>query len=164
MENGPVASKEAEWDDTRPKDTWRNYSASGRLAGLLAVITFFVVFLPNSDSRWGLPVAILSAYSVLVFSYAFRDRNCSLSRPQVQEQLPKFALMHVPFLLLVYAVETEWMNAQSRVPHWLTVRGRKGSLYDMILGAILFLLAWWQVRWMRAIVKRSLRADGPAKA
>jgi hypothetical protein len=147
------------WDDAEPKDTWRNYSATGRLAVVFAGVTFCVVFFPAMGTRWGLPVAALSAYSVLVFSWVFRDKNCSLSRPIVQEQIPRFLLVHVPFLLFVYWIVTEWIERKSMMPGWLTMRGRKGSLYEWILIASLCLLAWGQQRWMLAIV-RSRLAEG----
>src|SRR5579863_3500970 len=73
------------WDDSTPKDTWGNYSATGRLAAVLAGVTFCALFFPFMYRPWGLPVATLSAYTVLVFSLAFRDENCSLDRSQVQE-------------------------------------------------------------------------------
>jgi hypothetical protein len=159
MENRPVEPTEAEWDDKTPKDTWRNYSATGRLAVVLAGVTFCAFFFPFMGTQWGLPVATLAAYSVLVFALAFRDKNCSLRRPQVQGQLTKFAFMHAPFLALVYGIESEWLNMSSRMPSWLTARGRKGSLYEWILIASLCLVAWGQEHWMRAIVKRNLRSD-----
>src|SRR5579863_8933659 len=117
-----------EWDDSKPKDTWSNYSATGRLAVVFAGITFGVLFFPSMGTRWGLPVATLAAYSVFVFSLAFRDKNCSLHRPQVQELLPRFLVMHMPFLLLVYLVVVEWLRLESQMPYWLIERGRKGSL------------------------------------
>jgi len=162
MENEPVETREAEWDATAPKDTWRNYSATGRLAVVLAGVTFCALFFPFMKTPWGLPVATLSAYSVLVFAWAFRDSNCSLRRPQVQDQLTKFAFIHMMFLLLVYGIEAEWLNMASRMPSWLTLRGRKGSLYEWILITSLCLVAWWQVHWMRAIVKRKIRSDSSA--
>ena len=159
MERESVEPTQQEWDDAVPKDTWRNYSATGRLAVLLAGVTFCALFFPFMKMQWGLPVATLAAYSVLVFGLAFRDKNCSLRRPQVQEHLPKFLLLHMPFLLLVYSVEALWLNFGSRMPNWLTVRGRKGSLYEWILIALLCLIAWGQEHWMRVIVRRSLRNE-----
>jgi hypothetical protein len=156
MENEPL--EQEEWDDTVPKDTWRNYSATGRLSVVFAGVTFCALFFPFQETPWGLQVATLTAYSVLVFSLAFRDKNCSLDRPQVQQQLAKFVWMHGPFLLLVYVIEAEWLNLASRMPEWLIVRGRKGSFYEWILIAILCLLAWREEHWMRAMVKRSVRA------
>ena len=97
MENQPAKSTDANWDDTVPKDTWRNYAATGRLAVVLAGVTFGCFFFPFADTNWGLPIATLAAYSVLVFAMAFRDRNCALRNPQVRELLPQFLLMHVPF-------------------------------------------------------------------
>jgi len=80
----------------------------------------------------------------------------------VQDQLTKFAFIHMMFLLLVYGIEAEWLNMASRMPSWLTLRGRKGSLYEWILITSLCLVAWWQVHWMRAIVKRKIRSDSSA--
>jgi hypothetical protein len=156
LQNEPVKSTEAGWNDSTPKDTWRNYGATGRLAVVLAGVTFGALFFPFTGTQWGLPVAALAAYSVLVFSLVFRDKNCSLRKPQVRDQLPKFALMHAPFLLLVYDIEGEWLNMASRMPSWLTVRSRKGSFYEWILIASLCLIAWGQQHWMRAIVKSNL--------
>jgi len=68
--------------------------------------------------------------------------------------------MHVPFLLIVYWIELEWLNEKSRMPHWLTEQGRRGSLYEWILIALLGLLAAWQVLWMRSIVKSKLVEGG----
>jgi hypothetical protein len=161
MENERAEPKEAEWDDKVPKDTWGNYSATGRLSVVLAGVTFSVLFFPFSDTPWGLKVATLTAYSVLIFSLAFRDSNCSLRKSQVRDQLAKFAFMHVPFLLLVYGIEAEWLNLASSMPSWLTVRGRKGSFYEWFLITALCLIAWWQEHWMRAIVRRKLRSEGP---
>ncbi|MGA9060594.1 MAG: hypothetical protein WB341_02910 [Terracidiphilus sp.] len=155
----PSDNELKEWDDSVPKDTWRNYSATGRLAILFSGVTFCVLFFPSMGTQWGIPVATLAAYSVLVFSLAFRDRNCSLHKPQVREKLPIFALMHVPFLMLVYGVEAEWVTMASHMPDWLTVRGRRGSFYEWILIAALCLIAWLQEHWMRAMIRRSLRSE-----
>ena len=160
MENQRLETEEAEWDDTVPKDTWRNYAATGRLAVILAGVTFCALFFPLMDEPWGLPLATLAGYSVLVFSLAFRDKNCSLHRPQVKEQLPKFALMHLPFLLMVYAIEIEWKNVALSMPSWLTVRGRKGSFYEWIVIALLRFIGWAQQKWMRSMVKRRLTERG----
>jgi hypothetical protein len=116
-EKDQAEPSEALWDDRQPKDTWRNYSSTGRLAILLAGATFLLLFIPFEARPWGLTVATLAAYSVLVFSLAFRDKNCSLRRPQVQEQFGKFALMHGPFLLLVYAIEAGWLKLASHIAH-----------------------------------------------
>jgi hypothetical protein len=156
MDRESVASTQEEWDDVVPKDTWRNYSATGRLAILSAGVTFCALFFPFIEARWALPVATLAAYSVLVFGLAFRDKNCSIRKPLVQEQLPRFLLMHVPFLLIVYSFEVLWLNLVSMMPRWLTVRGRKGSVYEWILIAFLCAIAWGQEHWMRVIVRRSL--------
>lgn len=156
MNDEPSSATEAGWNDEAPKDTWRNYPATGRLSVVLAAVTFCALFFPNMDKPWGLPVAIVAAYSVLVFSLAFRDKNCSLRRPQVRKLLPQFLLMHVPFLLLIYWIATLWIRLAPDMPDWLTVRGRKGSLYDWILTALLCLIAWAQEHWMRAIIKRSV--------
>lgn len=161
MENKTVKPAEAEWESAPPRDTWRNYSATGRLAALLAVVTFCALFMSFEDANQGLIVATLSAYSVFAFGAAFRDKNCSLRRPQVRGHLVKFAFMHVPFLLLVYAIESEWLDLTAQMPHWLVARGRKGSLYEYILAVSIGLIAWWQANWMRAIVKRSICLHKP---
>jgi len=152
-----VEAADTTWDDSTPNDTWGNYSATGRLGVVLAGVTFCILFFPFMHRPWGLPVATLCAYTVLVFSLAFRDENCSLDRTQVQEKLPLFAAMHLPFLLAVYGIVLEWTHLASDMPNWLTVRGRRGSLYEWILIAILCLVAWRQEHWMRVIVKRSVR-------
>jgi hypothetical protein len=156
MENEPARPTETEWDDTVPKDTWRNYNATGRLPVLLAGVTFCSLFFPFMGTQWGLPVATLTAYSMLVFSLAFRDKNCSLRKPQVKEQIPKFLLVHIPFLLGVYWIELEWLKQKSNMPDWLTARGRKGSFYEWILIALLCLIAWRQEHWMRLTIKSRL--------
>jgi uncharacterized membrane protein (UPF0136 family) len=156
MENEQIKPQGAEWDDTVPKDTWRNYSASGRLAALLAGVTFGALFFPFMGTQWGLLVATLVSYSVLVFALVFRDKNCSLRKPQVRELIPQFLLVHSPFLLVVYWIEAEWLSQKSSMPYWLTVRGRKGSLYEWALTALLCLIAWRQQHWMRAIAKNRL--------
>ena len=61
MENKPAEHLEADWDDKAPKDTWRNYSATGRLAVILAGVTFCALFFPFTDKPWALPVASLTA-------------------------------------------------------------------------------------------------------
>jgi hypothetical protein len=160
MEDELTKPREAEWNDTVPKDTWRNYSATGRLAVVLAGVTFCALFFPFTGTQWGLPVATLISYSVLVFALAFRDKNCSLRKPQVRELIPQFLLMHLPFLSVVYWIEAEWLNQKSNMAYWLTARGRKGSLYEWILIALLCLIAWWQQHWMRAIVKSRLNERG----
>lgn len=144
------------WDESAPKDTWSNYSASGRLAPLLAGVTFCSLFFPFMHKPWGLAVATLAGYRMMVFALAFRDKNCSLRRPQVRDKLPLFAVMHLPVLAIVYGILAEWMHFASSMPDWLTVRGRKGSLYDWLLTAVLCLLAWGQEHWMRVVVKRSV--------
>ena len=159
VENERLEPVKSEWDDTTPKDTWSNYGATGRLAVLLAGVTFGAIFFPFEDTRWGLSIATLASYSVLVFGMAFRDENCSIGRTEVQEQLGKFLLMHVPFLLLVYAVEAEWLKLKLGMPFWLIQRGRKGSFYDWFLIASLCLIAWGQVHWMRMMVKRKLVSE-----
>ena len=78
----------------------------------------------------------------------------------MKEQLPKFALMHMPFLLMVYAIEIEWKNVALSMPSWLTVRGRKGSFYEWILIALLCFIGWAQQKWMRSVVKRRLTERG----
>jgi hypothetical protein len=162
MENKPVEPLNVEWDDAVPKDTWRNYGATGRLAVVLAGLTFCVFFFPFIDSQWALPVATLASYSVLVFGLLFRDKNCSLRRPQVQEQLAKFAFMHVPFLIVVYGIEAEWLRMASQMPLEITRQGRKGSIYEWILIFVLCLIAWGEEHWMRAIVKRNLKSNRAA--
>ena len=159
MNDEPADLGNAEWDDSLPKDNWHNFSATGRLAVLMAGATFFALFFPTMGTQWGLPIATLTAYTVLVFALAFRDKNCSLRRPQVRGQLPKFVFMHAPFLLLIYWIEAEWLNLASQIPGWLNTRGSRGSLYEYILIASLFLIAWGQVKWMRTIVKRSLDTE-----
>jgi hypothetical protein len=62
--------------------------------------------------------------------------------------------------LIVYWIELEWLNEKSRMPHWLTEQGRRGSLYEWILIALLGLLVAWQVLWMRSIVKSKLVEGG----
>lgn len=161
LPNNEEKAEDQSWDESTPKDTWRNYSATGRLAPLLAGVTFGTIFFPFMGTSWGLSVATLAAYSVLVFALAFRDKNCSLRRSQVQEKLPFFAAVHVPILAIVYGIVAEWGSLASRMPDWMTVRGRKGSFYDWILIAALGLLAWRQEHWMRATVKRSLRSEEP---
>jgi hypothetical protein len=156
-------SPDTSWDDTTPKDTWNNYSATGRLAVVLAGVTFCVLFFPFMSRPWGLPVATLAGYSVLVFSWALRDENCSLGRIEVQELLPRFVLLHIPFLLVVCGIEMEWLRQRSNMPDWLIVEGRKGSLYMWILTALLCVIAWQQARWMRTMVKRKLTEGGPAR-
>jgi hypothetical protein len=161
LPNDEEKAEDKSWDESTPKDTWRNYSASGRLAPLLAGVTFCAIFFPFMGTIWGLPVATLAAYSVLVSALAFRDKNCSLHRPQVQEKLPFFAAVHVPILAIVYGIVVEWGSLASHMPDWMTARGRKGSFYDWMLIAALGLLAWRQEHWMRATVKRSLRSEEP---
>ncbi len=162
LPNDEEEAEDQSWDESTPKDTWRNYSASGRLAPLLAGIAFGTIFFPFMATSWGLQVATVAAYSVLVFALAFRDKNCSLHRSQVKERLPFFAAVHLPILAIVYGIVAEWGSLASRMPDWMTVRGRKGSFYDGILIAVLCLLAWRQEHWMRATVKRSLRSEEPA--
>jgi hypothetical protein len=53
MENQRLETEEAEWDDTVPKDTWRNYAATGRLAVILAGVTFCALFFRLWMSRGG---------------------------------------------------------------------------------------------------------------
>jgi hypothetical protein len=87
----PSDGEQKEWNDTAPKDTWQNYAATGRLAPVLAGVVFCAMFFPTMGTQWGLPVATLASYSVLVYALTFRDKNCSLHRPQVQELLPRFS-------------------------------------------------------------------------
>jgi hypothetical protein len=162
--NDAVEPVQDEWDDSVPRDTWRNYAATGRLAGVYAAVAFMAIFFPSMGTKWGLPVATVVSYSVLAFALAFRDKNCSLSKPLVQDQVPKFLLIHLPFLLVVFAIEMVWSNEMSRMPSWLVARGRKGSLYDWMLLVLLYLIASRQARWMRAIIRARIEgAHGNAQ-
>ena len=126
---------------------------------MLAGVTFCALFFPLMKRPWGLPVATLAGYSVLVFGLALRDENCSLGRIEVQELLPRFLLLHIPFLLAVYWIEMEWLKQKPNMPNWLTTSGRKGSFYEWILIALLCLIAWRQEHWMRAMVKRRVTSE-----
>jgi hypothetical protein len=69
---------------------------------------------------------------------------------------PKFLLVHIPFLLAVYWIETEWLKQKSNMPFWVTARGRKGSFYEWILIALICFIAWRQEHWMRLTIKSRL--------
>lgn len=54
MESEPANSTEPEWNDKAPKDTWRNYFATGRLAIILAGVTFCVLLFSFQQNSLGI--------------------------------------------------------------------------------------------------------------
>ena len=73
---------------------------------MLQAFAAVIVFIPFMDRPWAPYAAALTGYSVLVFSMAFRDAECSLRKPEVRQKLPGFLLLHLPLLAAVYVIVT----------------------------------------------------------
>ena len=137
------------------KDAKADDSTAIRLA-LIQAFVAVIVFIPFMDRPWAPYAAALTGYSVLVFSMAFRDAECSLRKPEVRQKLPGFLQLHISFLAAVYVIETCSIRLAPQLPRFVTQAGRKGSLIEWIVTFALAMLAWAQEHWMRKIIRRSL--------
>jgi hypothetical protein len=146
-------------DPGTKKPQTKNAKAEDANAIQLAMLQAFVaviVFIPFTDRSWVPYAAALAGYSVLVFSMAFRDAECSLRKPEVRQKLPGFLLLHLLSLAVVYAIVNYSIRLTEQLPTFMTRSGHKGSLFDWIVTFALLLLAWGQEHWMRWTIRRSL--------
>jgi len=111
----------------------------------------FIFFI---DRPWDPYAAAFTCYSVLVFSLAFRDAECSLRKREVRRKIPGFLLLHIPLLAAVYAFVSFSIRVAPQLPGFMTREGRKGSILEWIVTFALIILAWRQEHWMRKIMKR----------
>lgn len=135
----------------------------GSWAPAAALVVFAAIFFPLIDHPWALYPAILASYSVFIFGMSFWTGGFSLDKDAAQRCLPKLFAVHSCFMALVAGCVAVWLWLQPQLPVWLTVRGRKGSLWDWILTFSLLGVAFWQGSRMARVVEANsddLRFDG----
>ena len=123
---------------------------------MLQAFAAVIVFIPFMDRPWALYAAAITGYSVLVFSMAFRDTECSLRKPEVRRKLPGYLVLHLLFLAVVYGIQSHSIRLAPQLPRLMTLEGRKSSLFEWIVTFALVMLAWGQEHWMRLIIKSRL--------
>ena len=138
-----------------PRKDEKATDASAIQLAVLQTFVAVIIFIPFADRSWCPFAAAITGYSVLVFSLAFRDRECSLRKPEVRQRLPEFLLLHVPFIAAVYLIVTLSIHFAHQLPRFLVQAGGKGSLLDWTVTFALAMLAWAQEHWMRAAIRRN---------
>jgi len=146
-----------------PKDAKAGDVGAVQLA-LVQTLGAALPFIFFSDRPWDPYAAALTCYTVLVFSLAFRDAECSLRKREVRRKVPGFLLLHIPLLAAVCVIVRFSILSAPWLPRFVTQEGRKGSMFEWIVTVALMMLAWRQEHWMRKIMKRSFSEDGRSQA
>lgn len=151
MDTPPVGSS------TKGFITW-----IGIVAGALTVI-LLSIFL--GDRRFGIQIVSLVADTGLVFFLVFCDsrawRGYSLRDKRVQQELPHLLGVHCLFLVLLLALLTFALSAQSRLPaSWLVGSGPRDTppfvLALLLIGSLTVIAQAWI---LRRILRRALEAE-----
>ncbi|MFP5235725.1 MAG: hypothetical protein ACLGSD_07470 [Acidobacteriota bacterium] len=121
-------------------------SSFSRWLALTVILMFLLIYLPFPSNPWIWFIAIASSYTVAVFGIAlhsafdFSDADDLFGDSRVPRYAARLLLPHavmmVPMMLGAYL----WLHLEQALPHWVTVEGRKGSLWDLC-GLLLVLVA-----------------------
>lgn len=129
LEKPGEAAREPSAPNDEPAEPRTNYSA------LLAVVVFCLLYFPIHRRPWGWPLSVAVSWSTVAFGCAFfygldyADDFFGDSR--VPKYVAKLLLPHLLILIPVTYLAWLWLRATPFLPHWLTVTGRKGSLWEL---------------------------------
>ena len=140
------------------KDENKGFSSISRWSVLVAMAVFCLLYFPFQNYPWSWLVAIAGSYTVIAFGFAVgsvvKDADDFFGDPRVPKSLTTLLLPHAVILIPIMSGAYLWLHFQSKLPHWLTVEGRKGSLWDycgILLGVI---AAGREAEWMASKIKR----------
>jgi hypothetical protein len=137
----------------------------GIVAGVLAI---FLLFILLNHRPFEIQVVSLVADTEFVFFLVFCDsrgwRRYSLRNKQVQRELPRLLGIHCLFLVLIFALLTFALSAQSRLPSsWLVESGPRDvspfAFGLILIGVITVMTQAWI---LRKILKLALEAESTA--
>lgn len=117
-----------------------------RWLAITAFLLFFLIYLPFQSHPWSWLVALASSYSVGAIGIAlgsaldYVDSDDFFGDSRVPKYLAMLLLPHALILVPVITGAYLWFHVKPVLPHWVTVEGRKGSLWEYF-GLLLALIA-----------------------
>lgn len=158
-----LSSSENRSEEARePSEEERESSSSlPRWSPAIAILVFACLYFPLQSHRWGWFVAIAGSYSVGVFVIAlgsgFQDSSDFFGDSQGPKYAATLLLPHALILALVMLAAYFWLHLIPTLPHWVTVEGRKGSLWEYFGGILACLVDVKEGYWLAARIKRRFR-------
>jgi hypothetical protein len=131
-------------ESTEMKDSGtRSFS---RWFALIALLVFFLIYLPFRSHPWSWFAAIACSYTVAVLGIAldsvfdFADADDFFGDSRIPRYVAMLLLPHALVLVPIMLGAYFWLYLTPVLPHWVTVEGRKGSFWDL-LGLLLVSIA-----------------------
>lgn len=138
----------------------------GRWAHVLAGVVFCALYFPLSQYVWSWQIAITATYIVFMlcctFGIAFKDSDDLLGNTQVQRYIARLMLRQALVLSLISVAAFLWRLSKSVLPVWMTMEGRRMSLWDLFGIVLFYFVAVKEAVWMSTRIKQQLRTpDDP---
>ncbi len=120
-------------------------SSFSRWLAFIAFLLFLLIYLPLRNHPWGWFAAIAGSYTVAVLGIAldsaldFADADDFFGDSRIPGYVATLLLPHTLILVPIMLGAYLWLNLKPVLPHWVTVEGRKGSLWDAA-GLLLMLI------------------------
>lgn len=150
---GPI---EGEKDSSDEKDT-RTKFPSGWLA-IITLLVFCLLYFPFRNHFWSWFVAIAGSYSVAVFGIALGsaldDAADFFGDPRVPKYVATLLLPHILILAFLMLGAYLWLHIKPELPHWVTVEGHRGSLWEFFGELLLLIAAIKEGTWLGDWIKR----------
>ena len=135
---------EDEKESAQKQDT--GTGSFSRWLAFIVFLVFLLIYLPFRNHPYSWFAAIASSYTVAVFGIAldsaldFADADDFFGDSRVPRYVATLLLPHALVLIPIMLGAYLWLHLKLVLPHWITVEGRKGSLWDVV-GLLLMLIA-----------------------
>lgn len=135
---------------------------------LIGFVGSIPLFLTLIGRPYGLQEASVIAYTCFVLFFTFATHGSGpvgptipgfkFTCPAVKPQLPRLLRLHLGFLVVLFALQTEMLAARPRLPDWWNTPGSKGSTpFDLVMFFLCFGILWTQILTNRWLLKRAHR-------
>jgi hypothetical protein len=136
-----------------------------------AFLVFVFVYAPLRGLAFGMDAAFSATFTMLVFSYALRQRGLTLFSAEDAQPLSEILLGHAICLLALVFIVRTGSFASALLPGWFALPviadnyGRLGpSAFQLTQSIALFFLGFMEVRLMTAPKKKDPREEERAQA
>lgn len=134
-----------------------------RWSPVISILVFCSLYFPFRSHPWSWFVAVASSYSVLVFivalNFGFNDSSDFFGDSRAPKYVATLLLPHALFLALLMLAAYLWLHLIPTLPHWITVEGHKGSLWELFGIVLVSLAGLREGLWMARRIRHRLESS-----
>ena len=128
------------------------------------------LFLLLMKRPYGIQAASTIPYTIFVVFFTFARTGTRTGKdlppylftcPAVQPQFSRLLLLHLGFLVALFAMQTLALTIHPKLPDWWNVEGRRGTLSEFALTILCVCLGYTQVFSNRRLLDRAHREFSP---